>query len=625
MTGTIFYTTITKDKKSGEIKENTEKSHDAHDANDTIQPHDELVFPDAHGNALATINKLRKHGVMELKDAQFDQLAKIFHKKIKDPKSQETKDDCLTSEDINTFQEILEKATYHQDKYKLIRFLGDMLADRQGNDLFTLMLLQVLHDKKINYKINISNHDLEFLRYRYLLMSFKLGKDYSPDIIGEEQTGTQTQSLDNFRKTLSFSLIPDNIKRDILKRFSHYYLHHLSLGEITFDEEEFCNSNSGLPQAIVYRHAPCGTEVMEPLYKSLVDKKGTCAIDNVIDLIDTQDEIEMSFRSRLIPDWNESIENKKNKDKKNDKKPHAKKSFIQNLWRDFFSQPLMTRTDDAYTSMEEITSKHPIDYICWNRDTNKIRGSKYYHLTVVHGHTGNDINSSEDLPGKNIRLLNLDFNNRFIPKKKTCIEDKYVTYISPSYIPSFKKLSRALQKIKPKKDDQPNLLYNAGLAFHNSSKELLKFCLKNNFREQYKIVKEAVIVAAKAIDDPKNVNIKQLHESIQAINNLQMPNPPPSKIARTIKIAVGALLLIAGACLMVASFYAAPFTLGASLLLAAKIVGPIFAFVGAVLLKDSYNDYKYTKVANSFFTIKDAVNDQNNRLIAEITAKKEHK
>lgn len=111
-----------------------------------------LATGDMHGNAIKLIYFLIKEGVLELKNKADDyaQLISIYHTPV----------DELTALNLTTFITHLKNAHLHFPK-KLI-LLGDDLADRGMNDLYTLYVLDRLAG--IPLDICLSNHSSIFLQ-----------------------------------------------------------------------------------------------------------------------------------------------------------------------------------------------------------------------------------------------------------------------------------------------------------------------------------------------------------------------------------------------------------------------------------------------------------------------------
>lgn len=115
-------------------------------------PEKELTFGDMHGNALKLIYLLVQNGVMNLKADQYNSLRSIYNKKNNE----------LELKDIEVFEAILNSTTYNP--CALVRLIGDELADRGNNDLFTLLVMRALAKNKVPFRITLSNHSVIALK-----------------------------------------------------------------------------------------------------------------------------------------------------------------------------------------------------------------------------------------------------------------------------------------------------------------------------------------------------------------------------------------------------------------------------------------------------------------------------
>lgn len=120
--------------------------------NDVVAKQDEcLSIGDLHGNAVKLLYFLVREGVLDISDEAYEQFVEIYHVPVED----------LTAADINAMMRILEGAEVTNTPK--IRLIGDELADRGNNDLFTLLLMEKLHDSGVPLEVNISNHSMEYI------------------------------------------------------------------------------------------------------------------------------------------------------------------------------------------------------------------------------------------------------------------------------------------------------------------------------------------------------------------------------------------------------------------------------------------------------------------------------
>ncbi|MDF1655130.1 MAG: hypothetical protein P1U34_08470 [Coxiellaceae bacterium] len=189
---------------------------------------------DMHGNAMKLIFIAFKEGVLDISEDQFKTLWEIY----------ETPTDHLTAEQINVFETIIRDAKYN--KSCVLRFIGDLLADRGRNDWFTLCVLQALDANNIEYEIMLSNHDMGFIRYVN-----------SHPIIHSPRT-----SLINLRRLVAKPSIPQVTAPAINELYKKVYLKHLKV--LSYDLNP-----GGDPPISVFTHAPVGMETIAGVAKEL--------------------------------------------------------------------------------------------------------------------------------------------------------------------------------------------------------------------------------------------------------------------------------------------------------------------------------------------------------------------
>lgn len=128
---------------------------------------------DIHANTIKMLAFLKALNVVSLDDKSYSNLIEIYFKySDANPYSKLYLNDQKKPEVIfnpkfegtavpsTEFKENLAQCKV-VDAKKLVRFIGDVLADRGANDYFTLLLLAVVQDA--NIEILLSNHDLEFI------------------------------------------------------------------------------------------------------------------------------------------------------------------------------------------------------------------------------------------------------------------------------------------------------------------------------------------------------------------------------------------------------------------------------------------------------------------------------
>lgn len=201
---------------------------------------------------------------------QHGQLLKLVIDSRLDPQNFENYRDALKN-NIAAFKALINEIRF-ADKALAIRFLGDMLADRGVNDYFTLLLLKRMHDEKIDFDINLSNHDAEFID---AFFSHTMNNRYK-STMGEGQT----QSLSHLCVLIRDGYIDYDEIKGIVR---NNYLPHLKLIGYATDDQQ---------HEIIDTHAPIDLRVIEDLAKTLgmPYKPLSCAEDlhHLIDAINTR-------------------------------------------------------------------------------------------------------------------------------------------------------------------------------------------------------------------------------------------------------------------------------------------------------------------------------------------------
>lgn len=113
-----------------------------------------IALGDLHANTMKLINQLVQLGILELSAAQYGALNELFQIADSD-------DSHLTRDQFQKFFDILNGAVWNRNH--AIRLIGDIVGDRRGNDLLTLLTLEAMKNHGIDYDILFSNHDYEFI------------------------------------------------------------------------------------------------------------------------------------------------------------------------------------------------------------------------------------------------------------------------------------------------------------------------------------------------------------------------------------------------------------------------------------------------------------------------------
>lgn len=181
----------------------------------------QLTMGDCHANALKAIHFLIRQNVLNLGEEDFELVKDIFDKPTAE----------LTQDDLLRFIEALSDATVNP--VGMVRFLGDILADRGPNDFFILKMLEILHQKEVPLELLISNHDIEFIASReskdmfesVMLHGSHMHSMLQMQMLIDKDLITRDEVLDMFDdhykpnlKVISYSL---NVEANLITLFSH--------------------------------------------------------------------------------------------------------------------------------------------------------------------------------------------------------------------------------------------------------------------------------------------------------------------------------------------------------------------------------------------------------------------
>lgn len=188
---------------------------------------DQITIGDLHANAILMIHFLVTYGVLVLNEQDYLDLVDIYYQNATHGESE-----------FDEFRLILDRSTVNS-QVGLVRFLGDMLADRGKNDYFILLLLEFLHTKNVNYEILFSNHDSEFMLY------FENG--IQPSII-------PSTSFHNLKDLFSESIITESI---VKQKYNKFYKSNLKLLSYSYNADGF----------VIFSHAPICPSTINALAK----------------------------------------------------------------------------------------------------------------------------------------------------------------------------------------------------------------------------------------------------------------------------------------------------------------------------------------------------------------------
>jgi hypothetical protein len=191
-----------------------------------VVPGAAITIGDLHAHVIKALFLLMKQGVATgITAEEYAELAGIHRRSAN-----------LQAADITNFRNIISKLTFTGDIK--VRFIGDMMADRCGNDLLTLLLLDAMQEKGANYEIIASNHDME------LIEASELRNDFKRHLLLPEHAA----SMENMQRLIEAEIISHD---EVMALINRAY------------KPKLCALN--FAQGIIYTHAPTGLNTIEAL------------------------------------------------------------------------------------------------------------------------------------------------------------------------------------------------------------------------------------------------------------------------------------------------------------------------------------------------------------------------
>ncbi|MDX1836258.1 hypothetical protein DIZ81_02495 [Legionella taurinensis] len=314
---------------------------------------DEVTLGDGHGNALKMVYFLIKTGIMTLAGGaeDYQRLVEIYEQEL----NPEANDYAPYAKAMDDFIRIL-----HQAKPGLVgilRFLGDVVADRGNNDLYTLLIYEWLLIAKIRVETMMSNHDMAFI-------SLVLNGEYSPNIaltVGYDRLRNhQMRSAFGALFFLYHKLFPE-------ERFIHLFSLYRSTLSL------FACSKGDDDELILYTHAPVGLETLYAFYDEYRSRM-TTALLATLHLPEEAEHAKTRFYhlgsgelAKVIDAVNAvfaSLDLRKAID--------SERCYLEIFYRDGLPQ--------------RMPMECPLFRLCWNRDTTQLQAGTRVKLTLIHGH-----------------------------------------------------------------------------------------------------------------------------------------------------------------------------------------------------------------------------------------------
>lgn len=278
---------------------------------------EQITIGDLHANAMLMIHFLVINQILVFNVDDYLSLVKIYYC---------APDYFYTKQDFNSFAKLLDKASVNSE-VGLVRFLGDMLADRGKNDYFILLILECLTKNNISYEILFSNHDADFILYYENGIRPFIYQSNSLNKLLLKETDVQINEVKN--------------------KYRSYYKKKLKLLSYSYTTDQF----------VLFSHAPICLKTIKELAKKFK--------------VSFPKRIESPAELARIAD----IINKK---------------FCNGTVEKYYHDELPVEVRTIYTSStKELPIDYPVTRTVWNRvidaDAN-ISSSFDFKLTFVHGH-----------------------------------------------------------------------------------------------------------------------------------------------------------------------------------------------------------------------------------------------
>jgi REP element-mobilizing transposase RayT len=176
-------------------------------------------------------------------EAYWERICTFFCESTPDPEKEADAFAAHMKKFVVEFEKLIAAATF--DLSHPILMLGDILADRGPNDWFILLLLSVLNEKGVEYRINFSNHDFE----TYCWAMFD---KFSQTDVCHYIFKNQCTSLINFASVYHYC--SDTRKKRMRDTYCQAYLPYVTLFAYSYD-----NKNKAVT---VTTHAPSSESLL---------------------------------------------------------------------------------------------------------------------------------------------------------------------------------------------------------------------------------------------------------------------------------------------------------------------------------------------------------------------------
>lgn len=225
------------------------------------------IHGDCHGNSINILFRCIHSGIITGISAE-------NYRKLVDIYSKPT--ETITKNDLHSFKTIIQASTVNTNAKCC--FLGDMLADRGNNDIFTLYLIEHLSQQNADFDIIFSNHDASFVD-GFFSENPDFAKRFEPKIMG----AVFERSMQGLQTLLKKGLVSEE---EVTRIVLQHYLPHLKL--LNAYPEEGGNIH-------VVSHAPIDYSLIKIVADTLNVKHADTNTNEFMQTIDRINESFMSF------------------------------------------------------------------------------------------------------------------------------------------------------------------------------------------------------------------------------------------------------------------------------------------------------------------------------------------
>lgn len=208
-----------------------------------------VEFGDMHGNCLMLLNKLVQGGFLEITNASKWHALSTFLSKLT-PDASVASDAKPQKCELPDLRQLLNQAVQPAPDVatRQLDLLGDLLADRRGNTLDMLCIIDFLHRKGIPFAIPMSNHDQHCVHYH---LRNRAKPDHEPYTLGQDSPGESFIGM----KRAHDQITAFPAQRAEFRKLMKSYLEHLNV--LIWDDAN--------------RHLYCHGVVNAPIFDALCE------------------------------------------------------------------------------------------------------------------------------------------------------------------------------------------------------------------------------------------------------------------------------------------------------------------------------------------------------------------